>query len=91
MDTEPSKNLYKAIVIGYAIGAGILFLPLFILSGFQALAAQADIGLVRALGFLVLLPIILVLQGAIIGGLVLLGLWVLRKIRPSISLQDKLP
>lgn len=91
MDTEPSKNLYKAIIIGYAIGASVLFLPLFLLSGFQALAAQADIGLVRALGFLVLLPIILVFQGVIFGGVVIFGLWVLRKIRPSIPLQNKSP
>ena len=83
MAMEPSKSLFKTIAIGYICGAGILFLPIFVLSGFQSMAAQADIGLINALVLLVLLPVILALQGIIFGGVVMLGLWVLRKVWPS--------
>ena len=82
---HPTPSLFKSVLVGYAVGAGALFLPTFLLFVLPSMATQANIGLWKALGIFALLPIILIAQGVILGGVIKFGWWLLGLVRRSRS------
>ena len=72
---------FRLIAIGYIIGAGVIFGPLFLLATL-AMGVQRPVMLVGGLIQLLLLPIILAIQSILLGGGVVLGLWLYQKRRP---------
>ena len=93
-------SLYRPIALGYAIGMGVIFIPLFLLMlpilvfspGVQDQSGHLVTGpgpiLAMMAPMLVMIPIILVLQGLIIGGVILLGLAIYRARRPIRVVSD---
>ncbi|WP_332772377.1 hypothetical protein [Phenylobacterium sp.] len=84
---------FKLVATGYLVGAGAIFVPFFALvtlftfgSGAPATlngeVVKGGAGLMMTLMPFIMLPIILVMQSAMIGGLVVFGLWLYRKHRP---------
>jgi hypothetical protein len=78
MISGPSKSLFKSIVAGHAAAVTAIFLPVFLV-GFTA-----QLGILQGLSAVLIVPIIALLQGLIIGGLVSFGLWLVSRIRPSL-------
>jgi hypothetical protein len=80
-------SLFGPVAIGYAIGAGVIFLPMFLLMGllfafspgFVDQNGQNVSGAAMALPMIIMVPFIVVMQGVMFGGLVLLGLAIYRK------------
>lgn len=85
MIAEPSKALFKTIAVGYAVGAAAFFMPLMLIFFVPSMAAQANIGLAKALGLIALVPVITIFQGMFFGAFVSLGLWVISKFRGARS------
>jgi hypothetical protein len=86
---------FKLVAIGYLIGMGVIFVPFFLLIVLVAALAGATGSADASLGFVlllqvVMLPIILVMQAAMIGGAVILGLW-LYQLRRSIRVVEEGP
>jgi|GEM_PF-681226 len=87
-------SLFKPIAVGYAIGMGVIFIPMFLLMlpmfvfspGVQGQDGQLVTGagpiLAMMMPMFVMIPIILAVQGLIIGGAILLGLSIYRTRRP---------
>ncbi|PWN56485.1 hypothetical protein DEH80_06540 [Abyssibacter profundi] len=67
------------------MGAGAFFLPLWLLFAMPSMAQQADIGWAKAIGTAALIPVILIFQGIILGGIVKFGWWIIRKVQRSPS------
>jgi hypothetical protein len=67
---------FKNVAIGYAVGAGGLLGPLILLALISSALVPEGIGLVDVLLVAVMLPLIIVGQGAMIGGIVSLGWWI---------------
>lgn len=75
-------QLFKLIVTGYAIGVMALFSPIYILlSIFALLGSATGVDPWPILLGPVILPVVAVLQGLMIGGLVVLGLKIYRSKR----------
>jgi len=72
---------FRLIAIGYIIGAAVIFGPLFLLAT-VAISFQRPVMLLGGLLQLLLLPIILGLQSVMLGGVIVLGLWLYQKRRP---------
>ena len=87
-------SLYKPIAVGYVIGMGVVFLPMFLLMlpmlvfspGVQDQSGQLVTGpgpiLAMIAPMIVMIPLILALQGLLIGGAILLGLAIYRTRHP---------
>ncbi len=80
-------SLFGPVAVGYGIGAGVIFLPMFVLMSLVFLFSpvvdqngQAVSGASVALPMLIMVPFILAMQGVMIGGLVLLGLAIYRRL-----------
>lgn len=79
-------SLFVPVVAGYAIGAGAIFLPMALLTGLLIALSpgvvdqngQAVSGAAMGLPMIIMVPVIVVIQGVMIGGLVLLGLVIYR-------------
>ena len=87
------SGAFKLIATGYLLGAGAIFVPLFVLIAVLTLATGASAmmngqvvhGSARFLVGLmpvVLVPVVLALQAVMFGGLVVFGLWLYTKRRP---------
>lgn len=85
MIATPSKNLFMSVWVGHAVGASALFVPLMLVFAVPSMAAQSNIGIWKALGFVALIPVITTIQGRVIGGFVSLGLWLVSKVRSGLS------
>lgn len=79
-------SLFGPVAVGYGIGAGVIFMPMFLLMGVMFSfvpvvdqVGQPVNGAIMILPMVVMVPIILVMQGAMFGGLVMLGLAIYRK------------
>jgi len=82
-------QIFKLSALGYVLGAGLIFIPVFVLatiftvmaisSGMpaQVNGAQVTGGLAMVAGImpLIVLPFVLAIQSVIFGGLITLGLW----------------
>ena len=80
MLVSPSKLLFHSVAVGFIVGYGVVFLPIFLL-----ILAFSDIA--RHMGpggmgiMLVGMPLILVLNSYLLSAFVMFGLWVLSKMR----------
>ncbi len=80
-------SLFGPVAVGYAIGAGVIFLPMFLLMGilfsfspgFVDQSGQNVSAAMFVLPMIIMVPFIVVMQGVLMGGLVLLGLAIYRK------------
>jgi hypothetical protein len=79
-------SLFGPVAVGYGIGAGIIFVPMFLLVGllssFAPMTAQNGQTVSPAmmvLPMVIMVPFIVALQGVMFGGLVMLGLAIYRK------------
>ncbi len=79
---------FRLIAIGYVIGAGVIFGPLFLLATL-AMSLQRPVMLIGGLVQLLLLPIILGVQSVLLGGVVVLGLWLYQKRRPILVVDGE--
>jgi len=83
-------SMFKPIAFGYAIGMGVIFIPFFLLmlpmflfspgvvdQGGQLVTGPGPILMMIAPMF-IMIPIILAMQGVMIGGAILLGLAIYR-------------
>ena len=84
-----SSSLFKLTALGYALGAGALFIPLFLLMTLLTIAAisagmpanvngapvTGGLALVAGVMPLIILPFALAVQAIIFGALITLGLW----------------
>lgn len=84
---------FKLVAIGYFLGAGVIFIPLFALVAVISLAAGVPPtvdgqpvggggGILFAVLPLILVPVILAMQAVMLGGVAVLGLWLYQKRRP---------
>jgi hypothetical protein len=90
---------FKLVALGYLIGAGAIFAPLFALVALIAVGSGAPTTLngevvnggaalmVAAMPF-IMLPVVLAMQAAMFGGLVVFGLWLYHKRRPIIIVDE---
>ena len=80
-------SLFGPVAVGYAVGAGVIFIPLFLLMGLLFAFSpqvvdqngQSVSGAAMALPMIIMVPFIVVMQGAMFGGIVLFGLAIYRK------------
>ena len=84
---------FKLIATGYLLGAGVIFIPAFVVMGLVATLAGAPIvvngqvveggfATVAGLAPLFLLPVILAGQAMVLSGIIVLGLWLYTRWRP---------
>jgi hypothetical protein len=79
MLASPSKSLFHSVAVGFIVGYGIVFLPVFFLIlAFSDIAQHMDPG--GAGIMLVGVPLILVLNGYLLSAFVMFGLWLLSRI-----------
>jgi hypothetical protein len=78
---EQPRSIFKTVLVGYAVGAGIFFLPMFFVVAVPSMIKQSNVGLVGALSMLVVIPLVLIIQGAVLGWLVTFGWWLVEKVR----------
>lgn len=90
---------FKLVAVGYFVGAGAIFLPLFALvtvitvaSGIPPTVNGQQVEGAGALLFsllpLVMLPVVLAIQAVMFGGLVTLGLLLYQKFNPIRIVED---
>jgi hypothetical protein len=80
-------SLFWPVAVGYGIGAGVFFVPMFLLMGLLMSFAPAGVdqngqSFNPAMVFLpmvIMVPFIVAMQGVMMGGLVMLGLTIYRK------------
>lgn len=86
-------SVFKLVATGYAIGAGVLFVPMFALITLISLASGAPMKVngevvegaaaqAFALMPLVMVPFVVAMQALMFGGLIVFGLWLYQKRRP---------
>jgi len=91
---------FKLVAIGYLVGAGAIFVPLFALVMLVAIGSGAPTtmngevvnggaALMVAMMPFIMLPFILAMQAAMFGGLVVFGLWLYHKRRPILVVTDE--
>lgn len=84
---------FKLVAVGYLLGAGVIFVPFFVLGSLLLVAAGAPMtvngqvvegagGALAALLPMIMLPLVLGIQALMLGGLAVLGLWLYSKRRP---------
>ncbi|PHY22607.1 hypothetical protein [Caulobacter sp. BP25] len=78
--------MFRLIVTGYIIGAGVIFGPLFLLAT-VVMGLQYPRVFVGGLLQLLFLPIILGIQSVLFGGVIVLGLWLYQKRRPILAVD----
>lgn len=79
-------SLFAPIAVGYGVGAGVIFIPMFLLIGLLSLFGPAGVDQsgqpvntsAMMLPMVVMVPFILAMQAVMFGGLVLLGLAIYR-------------
>jgi hypothetical protein len=86
-------SVFKLVATGYAIGAGVIFVPMFALITLVTFPSGAPMkvngevveggaGQAFALLPLVMVPFIVAMQAVMVGGLIVFGLWLYQKRRP---------
>jgi hypothetical protein len=79
-------SLFGPIAVGYGVGAGVIFIPMFLLVGLLSVFAPPGVDLsgqpvsaaAMMLPMVIMVPFILAMQAVMFGGLVLLGLAIYR-------------
>jgi hypothetical protein len=72
---------FRLVATGYIIGGSVIFGPLFLLATLT-IGVQRPAMLLGGLLQLLLLPVVLGIQSLLLGGVIVLGLWLYRKRRP---------
>lgn len=73
-------GVLKIVATGYLIGAGaIAFSVLALMEMFGASPVTSDGPIVKAVVLLTVVPLVLAVQGLMLGGLVVFGLWLLQR------------
>jgi hypothetical protein len=80
-------SLFGPIAVGYGIGAGVIFIPMFLVMGllFSFIPTGVDQNgqtvspAVMVLPMVVMVPFIVAMQSVMIGGIIMLGLAIYRK------------
>lgn len=80
-------SLFGPVAVGYGIGAGVIFIPMVLLMALLFSFAPAGVDqngqtvspAVMVLPMIIMVPFIVVMQGVMMGGLVMLGLAIYRK------------
>jgi hypothetical protein len=79
-------SLFAPVAVGYGVGAGLIFLPAFLLVGLVGSFApvvdqsgQTISGAAIFLPMVIMVPFILLMQSVIFAGLIMLGLAVYRR------------
>lgn len=80
-------SLFGPIAVGYGVGAGVIFIPMFLLIGLLSFFAPTAVDQsgqsispsAVMLPMIIMVPFILAMQAVMFGGLVLLGLAIYRK------------
>lgn len=86
-------GVFKLVATGYAIGAGVIFIPLFALVTLLSFASRAPMkvngqvvegGAAHAFALvpLVLVPLVVAMQSVMFGGVIVFGLWLYQKRKP---------
>jgi hypothetical protein len=78
---------FGPVAVGFAIGAGVIFVPMFLLMGLLYSFAPAGVDqngqpfspAMMVFPMVIIVPLIVAMQGVMIGGLVMLGLTIYRK------------
>lgn len=74
-------SLLKLIAVGWMVGAGIFFIPVFLMAALTGvLWLHEGLGF-EGIIFVVFLPFAVALQGLVLGAFVLFGLWIYRKFK----------
>ena len=81
MNASTPLSLFKTVLFGYLVDMGVLFIPMFLLIAFPSMVGQANIGPVKTLVMAAMLPVILLIQGVMLGVIVKLGWWIIGKVR----------
>ncbi|MEZ6022680.1 MAG: hypothetical protein R3C16_04535 [Hyphomonadaceae bacterium] len=79
-------SLFAPVAVGYGIGAGVIFVPMFLLMGVIFALSPGTVdqngepvsGVAMALPMIVMLPLVLAMQAVMFGGLSVLGLAIYR-------------
>jgi hypothetical protein len=79
-------SLFGPIAVGYGIGAGVIFIPMFLLMGLLFSFAPAGVdqngqtvsGAAMVLPMIIMVPFIVAMQGVMFAGLVMFGLAIFR-------------
>lgn len=90
---------FKLVATGYFLGAGVIFLPLFVLATVISLAAgvpptwngqavEGSGGVLFVFLPLIMVPVILAFHAVMFGGLIVLGLWIYQKRRPIRVIEE---
>ncbi len=79
-------SLFAPVAVGYAVGAGVIFLPVFLLFGIVGSfmpaidqSGQSVSGAAIFLPMIIMVPFMLLMQSVMFGGLIMLGLAIYRK------------
>jgi hypothetical protein len=86
------RSLIKPFAIGHALGWGVLMLPMLVIMIPIMILAPSEIegangALIQLLLMPIMMPVILVLQGIMIGCIAAFGLWVYRS-RGQIEIEE---
>jgi hypothetical protein len=84
MVATPSKALFHSVAVGFMLGVGIFMLAGFILVVVASPASQ-HMGWGTIVGMALFLPVAIVLNAYLTAAFVMLGLWLLAKLRGSTS------
>ena len=76
------KQLIKLVGTGYFLGAGLLFGTLFLIGGIGTVLFGNSAEINALVPFIILVPVILVLQSIIFSLFIALGLWLFKKFKP---------
>ncbi len=88
------SSLFKPVAFGYAIGMGVIFIPMFLLMipimmfspGVEDQSGQLVTGslpiFLMMVPMIIMVPVILAMQGVMIGGAIIMGLAIYRTRRP---------
>lgn len=79
-------SLFGPVAVGYGIGAGVIFIPMFLLMGLLSLfvpsgvdqSGQTVSASAMFLPMIIMVPFILAMQAVMFGGLIMLGLSIYR-------------
>lgn len=75
-----SESFFKELMLGYTIGAGAMFIPPLLFIIFVSTGKHPNIGYPGALIAVAVILAVLLIQGAVLGGLVKIGLWLANKV-----------
>jgi hypothetical protein len=79
-------SLFAPVAVGYGVGAGVIFLPMFLLIGLVGSftpvvdqSGQTVSGAAFFLPMVIMVPLILLMQSVMFAGLIMLGLAIYRR------------